>query len=359
MRSLNMKKDDGEKKQLIYGSSSKEPRSNKRKISESTVIDKNQLKVAQATSKKLKTSKGKSTEPNFPTLKTRMTPKGIFDFINNNLSERQISDIQEMGFEGILKLKTDKVPGQLAYWLVKKFNPFDSSLMGGQLKIRDEDIHLAIGIPNGKKVVVQASKKDESDEYRQSLSRWQSQFNGSMITKNDVLSRMTDQKEGGDDFKRNFIVYIVCTFLAGVKGVTPSLRVLKCLDDVTIIPELNWCRFTREAMVNNTIKWQKECEKGAQEKLFKGPIMILVFIYLDRVVFKLRSVPRTFPTLSTWSKVEIGKRIFDEKKEAGNFGYGLVDSPLVKENLIDVGAGVDRATNDSGVNDGGESWCWC
>ncbi|KAK9671489.1 hypothetical protein RND81_12G033200 [Saponaria officinalis] len=87
--------------------------------------------------------------------------------------------------------------------------------------------------------------------------------------------------------------------------------------------------------------------------------MILVFIYLDRVVFKLRSVPRTFPTLSTWSKVEIGKRIFDEKKEAGNFGYGSVDSPLVKENLIDVAAGVDRATNDSGVNDGGESATNC
>ncbi|KAK9676275.1 hypothetical protein RND81_11G066100 [Saponaria officinalis] len=206
--------------------------------------------------------------------------------------------------------------------------------MRGQLSIRDEDIHLAVGIPFCPLNVVQATKMEKSNAYVEAVSLWKRQFGSDVnyITKNDILEKMKEQNEGGDDFKRIFIVYIVSCFLVGVKGVTPSLRILKCLRDVSLISSFNWCYFTRAAMIESIMKWQDNEKKG-NVKAFKGPIMVLVLIYLDRVVFKLRLVPRAFPTLSTWTKEDAKSRIQAEKKEVGGFGFGFVDAPLVKENF--------------------------
>ncbi|KAK9671539.1 hypothetical protein RND81_12G037400 [Saponaria officinalis] len=236
------------------------------------------------------------------------------DFIKSNPSAKQISDIKDIGFDGLLKLKLENVPGHLAYWLVKTFNPFESSLMGGQLPIRDEDIHLAVGIPLGPLNVVQATKIEKSDAYVEAISLWK----------------------------------------LGVKGVTTSLRILKCLRDVSLISSFNWCYFTRAAMIDSIMKWQ-ENEKKGNVKAFKGPIMVLVLIYLDRVVFKLRSVLRAFPTLPTWTKEDAKSRIRAEKKEAGGFGFGFVDVPLVKENFSITNDDQPTTNIDTGIEVKGDT----
>jgi len=62
--------------------------------------------------------------------------------------------------------------------------------------------------------------------------------------------------------------------------------------------------------------WLKE------RKYYKGPIMVLVYIYLDRVMQLWRSVHRVFPTLSAWTKAEISSRVAIEEKDG--FGTGAV-----------------------------------
>lgn len=297
---------------------------------------------------------GEASDNQYHSLKSRMSPGRLYKFVSEGLSAKQINDIKEMGFGGLLLLKTDMVPGHLAFWLASTFNPFGCSLMNGELQIRDEDIHLATGIPIGPNDVTIASKFDESDDYVNSVNNWKRQYRNRTVTNDDVFKRMKDQKEGGDDFKRNFIVYVVCTFLAGVKGVKPSLRVLKCLDDVSVIPTLNWCRFTRKALITNTLKWQQKCKDGGPGTFYKGPIMLLVFIYLDRVAFKMRPETRRFPTLSNWSKSEISKRLSEEKKEAGGFGRGHVEDPLVKDQSADFDEGNET---EKDVEDKDQSSC--
>ncbi|KAK9726892.1 hypothetical protein RND81_05G243900 [Saponaria officinalis] len=56
--------------------------------------------------------------------------------------------------------------------------------------------------------------------------------------------------------------------------------------------------------------------------------MVLVFIYLDRVMFKITTVPRVFPTLSAWSKEYISKRVNAEK--CTGYGKGGIEDRLVK-----------------------------
>ncbi|KAK9705142.1 hypothetical protein RND81_07G036000 [Saponaria officinalis] len=248
-----------------------------------------------------------------------MSPAGLFNFIKENPSNEQLQAIKNIGFGGLLHLQTDSIPGQLAYWLASSFDPYKSSLMDEHLPIQYIDIHIALGIPIGPRVVNEAVHNDKSEEFSHQSK--------------DILAKMKLQRDEGGDFKRNFIVYIVSTFLGGVKSSIVSLKILKTLGNIDDIPLYNWCEFTRKKLVENVILWQKEelrLESG-KENVFKGQIMVLVYIYLDRVVFKSRTVPRTFPTVSSSSKESINDRIKEEKKFTKTFGKGFVDCRMIIE----------------------------
>ncbi|KAK9665832.1 hypothetical protein RND81_14G139500 [Saponaria officinalis] len=252
-----------------------------------------------------------------PSLRTRMSPAAI----------------KNIGFGGLLHLQTDTIPGQLAYWLASSFDPYKSSLMDEHLPIQDVDIHIALGILIRPRVVNEAVHNDKSEEFSHQVEKWKLQYDkDKKIESKDILAKMKLQRDGGEDFKRNFIVYIVSTFLGGVKSSIVSLKILKTLGNIDDIPLYNWCEFTRKKLVENVILWQKEelrLESG-KKNVFKGPIMVLVYIYLDHVVFKSRTVHRTFSTVSSWSKESINY-LKEEKKLTKTFGKGFVDCRMIIE----------------------------
>ncbi|KAH9609786.1 hypothetical protein KSS87_000151 [Heliosperma pusillum] len=273
--------------------------------------------------------------PKMPSLRSSMSPSGIYQFINNPTnkpSDNQILAIKQIGFEGLLHLQTDTVPGNLSYWLVSTFDPYKGCLLDGNLPILEEDIHACMGIPMGPLVVDEAPIGDKSPQFLSLLEDFKSQYEGDLINVKVILRKFSTQIDGGDGFKRNFIVYIFSSFLGGVKGNKASLRILKSLSDTSLISEYNWCNFIKKKLVEQVLSWQKEEfseEKTVNENWFGGPIMVLVFIYLDRCVFMVRTVSRQYPTLSTWTKKAISKRIKDELKSKSSFGHGSVEGGIV------------------------------
>ncbi|KAH9608097.1 hypothetical protein KSS87_021137 [Heliosperma pusillum] len=233
--------------------------------------------------------------PKMPYLRSRMSPSGIYQFINNPTnkpSDNQILTIQQMGFEGLLHLQTDTVPGNLAYWLVSTFGPYKRCLLDGNLPILEEDIHACMGIPMGPLVVDEAPIGDKSPQFLSLLEDFKSQYEGDVIDVKVILRKLSTQIDGGDNFKRNFIVYIFSSFLGGVKGNKASLRILKSLSDTSLISEYNWCNFIKKKLAEQVLSWQKEEfseEKTVKENWFGRPIMVLVFIYLYRRVFIVRT----------------------------------------------------------------------
>ncbi|KAH9613073.1 hypothetical protein KSS87_021347 [Heliosperma pusillum] len=273
--------------------------------------------------------------PKMPSLRSRMSPSGIYQFINNptnKQSDNQTLAIQQMGFEGLLHLQTDTVPGNMAYWLVSTFDPYKGCLLDGNLPILEEDIHACMGIPMGPLVVDEAPIRDKSPQFLSLLEDFKSQYEGDLIDVKVILRKLFTQIDGGDNFKRNFIVYIFSSFLGGVKGNKASLRIIKSLSNTSLISEHNWCNFIKKKLAEQVLSWQKEEfseEKTVKENWFGGPIMVLVFIYLDRCVFMVRTVSRQYPTLSTWTKKAITKRIKDELKSKSSFGHGSVEGGIV------------------------------
>ncbi|KAH9601918.1 hypothetical protein KSS87_018244 [Heliosperma pusillum] len=191
------------------------------------------------------------------------------------------------------------------------------------------------GITNGSKFVIEASNGDKCPVYLSVLEKFKSQFGNDSIDVKDILAKLPTQKEGGDDFKRNFIIYIFSALLGGVVGNQANLKLLKSLANTDLISDFNWCNFIKRKLADQVQSWQKEEfeTKQLKENWFGGPIMALVFVYLDRCVFKSRLVSRQFPTLSTWTTEAILKRITDELNDKNSktrtFGRGSVEPPLV------------------------------
>ncbi|KAH9619883.1 hypothetical protein KSS87_008995 [Heliosperma pusillum] len=216
-----------------------------------------------------------------------MSPAGLYHFLHNEdspLSEKQIQAIQEMGFGSLLLLQIKKVPGSLAYWLVSNYDPIKGCLLDGKLPILEEDIYLSLGLPMGPNVVIEASNGDKCPVYLSVLEKFKSQFGNDSIDVKDILAKLPTQKEGGDDFKRNFIIYIFSALLGGVVGNQASLKLLKSLANTDSISDFNWCNFIKRKLADQVQSWQKEEfeTKQLKENWFGGPIMALVFVYLDR-----------------------------------------------------------------------------
>ncbi|KAH9612697.1 hypothetical protein KSS87_021502, partial [Heliosperma pusillum] len=136
----------------------------------------------------------------------------------------------------------------------------------------------------GPLVVDEAPIGDKSPQFLSLLEDFKSQYEGDLIDVKVILMKLSTQIDGGESFKRNFIVYIFSSFLGGVKGNKASLRILKSLSDTSLISDYNWCNFIKKKLAEQVLSWQKEEfseEKTVKENWFGGPIMVLVFIYLD------------------------------------------------------------------------------
>ncbi|XP_074277553.1 uncharacterized protein LOC141601184 [Silene latifolia] len=218
---------------------------------------------------------------------TRMSPSLIINFIKSNPSEKQIEAIKSMGFGESLKLQSEEIHGHLARWIVESFNPFSCSLMNGDLTITDEDVYLVTGIPMGPLDI-------------------------------------------------NPLVII------------PKTRILSRSSDLADVPKFNWCKLARVNMIENVISWKKAAAKDPGTS-FKGPILIFCLIYLDRVVFKTRTVVRSFPLLANWSDERIRERVKMEKHDANCFGEGRVEDRFVyKPPVSETDKRVDDAVTTQG-----------
>ena len=150
---------------------------------------------------------------------SRMSPSGLHKFLTHPLSPQQVTSIKSIGFGSLFHLHTDVVPSSLPPWLVSTFDVYKCALMNGKLEIDDIDIHLATGLPMGPVDIDLASTACHDKVFKSVKTNWLSQFGKcSKVKKQAVYDKMIAQVEGGDEFKRNFIVYVVSTFLMGVKG---------------------------------------------------------------------------------------------------------------------------------------------
>ena len=88
-----------------------------------------------------------------------------------NLVERidykQWSVIMEIGFGGILAVRTRLIPKRLVRWLLGKYDPWDTSLNppNGKVLIDEEDVYVTLGLPMGQLKISEGQSSQTDIEF--------------------------------------------------------------------------------------------------------------------------------------------------------------------------------------------------
>ncbi|KAJ8421093.1 LOW QUALITY PROTEIN: hypothetical protein Cgig2_025556 [Carnegiea gigantea] len=170
----------------------------------------------------------------------------------------------QMSPKEAIRRSTDIILGKLALWLVQNFNicSYSLTLTHGKMRVTVHDVHVMLGLPKG------------LPEFISLLSHWKQQWpkRYSISKCAQVIVIMWGQVDGGEDFRRNFVMLVMFTCLSG---------------------------------------WQ-----------------IGELCYLDRVVFKLKLVPNQFATLRGWTNGKIKYREF-----VIGFGIGYLEDTMDKTTI--------------------------
>ncbi|CAI9112472.1 OLC1v1012926C1 [Oldenlandia corymbosa var. corymbosa] len=263
-----------------------------------------------------------SSEDSVKKFETRMTPIHLFQLIIEinkptdltkepdavDYRQLQRQAIRDMGFGALLDLKIKNISTVLCSFLA---NNFQTSVRQGPLNgnnvldIKQEDVVTILGLPHGPKPVEEFKHNDpaitDHVEMVDAFKKRMGYSNKFLPTRSTAAQLIAGRKDFGDDFKRDFLVFVVSTFLHGNTTSRITMNILKSLVNMNEVTEYNWCQYVIDALV-------KGCKSHHDGKPFTGPITFFLLCYLDRCKYE-RAHPRSFPVIKCWDQKMLDDRL--------------------------------------------------
>ncbi|KAK9078945.1 hypothetical protein SSX86_003004 [Deinandra increscens subsp. villosa] len=139
----------------------------------------------------------------------RNTPKNICDYMSK-LSKKQIEVVKKLGFGSICLLKLRNIPTELAFWLVKNYDPTSNTLNTGNtvVTITPSLVHRVLGIPNGPDYVEEIFKPNP-------VIRWSRSFGSSLA----LYAYLHEKEKYDKDIKQPVIASLDDDTLNGLENV--------------------------------------------------------------------------------------------------------------------------------------------
>lgn len=163
--------------------------------------------------------------------KTLCRPNAVFDIIKT-FSERQKLDVISIGFEGLLELKLTQVLTKMLPWLCHHFNENSCMFKIDMLEeffVTSYDVQDVFLLPNltENKLTYQLRKQPLANITIQ--NEWKKKLG--IVEKDDIFVKNLENKikslqEGGDDFKRFFMIYVCSTFLAPIANTVIDYKII-------------------------------------------------------------------------------------------------------------------------------------
>ncbi|KNA12301.1 hypothetical protein SOVF_127150 [Spinacia oleracea] len=194
-----------------------------------------------------------------------------------------------------------------------------------------QDIFLLPKVNGGEMVIHRGVDKEEMTI----IDDWKKKLNvegNSDIYVNDLEFKMKSMKEGGDDFRKFFVMYVSSTFLAPVANRKIDTKIIKWIDNAAQIPRLNWCKFVLDNLCNAVHRLKKNKNNSAQRKGVSGCMIVLQIAYFHRLKFKEICEPYDLPLIQHWSNERIRNRVNEEA--AVKFGQGELDKETYPVSMI-------------------------
>uniref|UniRef100_A0A803LLD9 Ubiquitin-like protease family profile domain-containing protein n=1 Tax=Chenopodium quinoa TaxID=63459 RepID=A0A803LLD9_CHEQI len=227
-----------------------------------------------------------------------------------NFSPEQKQAVEEIGFGGLLHLKLKTLNRQMLPWLVENFNAGSCMFTiatGKEFVVIRNDICDVFCLPLSDIYVPELNKNSEDESVdKRIIQAWRSDYGLSgkqplHLSKSE--SRMVD---GGEQFKRCFVLQAMSSFLAPTTNRTVSLKLLKVV----------------EKKLKKAVQKYKDDETAQN---VSGCLLALQIMYFHRLNFQGEKESSTLPLIQHWTDVKIKKRIKLEIK-AGGYGQGPLDT---------------------------------
>lgn len=249
---------------------------------------------------------------------TQCRPLGLFELLHS-LNDKQKEDVVSIGFGGLLKLNLSKCFSQdMLKWLVEQFNGSSRMLSVDdfrQFPVTADDVYDVFMIPrNDGRNVVCYSRSDDTSVF-ESFSK---KYGIAAKTPIRFLASLIVEKlsEGGDDFKRAFVLFCLCSFLCPSSNRSVSTIYFKSLEVVEDIHKLDWCNFVLKKLSDSVLAYQNDGVKNVS-----GCVLVLQILYLHRLKWRGVCEPCSIPLIQHWNDEKMKKRCYQEVS-AGVFGSG-------------------------------------
>ncbi|KAG6423097.1 hypothetical protein SASPL_113481 [Salvia splendens] len=215
-----------------------------------------------------------------------------------------------------LKLKT-KVPGKLAYDLVKGFNYVDCTIQleNQRLSIYQEDVYVTLGLPIGGTLINRVSrqkKKPFFDEVARRVGK-----HVERVLPEDLIKEALKYKTGGEWFWKVFLLIVDTVLINPCGDGKCRTHIDHLFRDISVVKEYNWCAYVLETLAVAVKSW-----RSTKNTPFTGPISFLVAFYVDRVFHQKMLVSRVFPTVFGWTSEKLRLREKMELESSHTIGRG-------------------------------------
>ncbi|KAJ8425614.1 hypothetical protein Cgig2_005293 [Carnegiea gigantea] len=138
-----------------------------------------------------------------------------------------------------------QIPRKFSKWVVESFDPYSTSFLlpdGQRFTVTPFDAYVILGMPFGGRKIMESSRSLTDKEYDEFIPA---------------------KKDGGESFKRNFIIYLVNCIFSGQKN-----------------HYCNWGKFAVQKLITNVMQYKDS--KSVKGVHLDGPLLFLMMLHLNR-----------------------------------------------------------------------------
>ena len=197
---------------------------------------------------------------------------------------KQVDDVNDIGFEGLLRMKPFRFHTGIIPFLVAHFDvvsriqclPNQPSYI-----IMADDVYGIFGLSlNPSKRLITRSKRADND-----VDTWLGKIEFpklETVKAKEVLAMFNSFLEGGDDFKKLFVLYSLAILLAPLPDFKLKKSIYPCTVDASAINKFDWCSYILDNL----------CEAIERStKFVNGCVLILFVCHCYRYPHQGKSYP--------------------------------------------------------------------
>ncbi|KAK1353761.1 hypothetical protein POM88_052126 [Heracleum sosnowskyi] len=173
---------------------------------------------------------------------------------------------------------------------------------------------------------------EKNSRTEERIKTWRAQFpmteGTNLVRISDVVDKIKQTGEVDDIFKMNFLVVMTNVLIRSNTNNFVTQTILSLNDELDNCGNYNWAKYLIENLVITKKRWMH-----TSSLFFTGPMIFLLVLYVDRVLFGEKAlVRRKFPAFIGWTKDKLKQREVMEADE-GAFGSGVLLAVATTEEL--------------------------